>query len=242
MQAVIMAGGKGTRMRPYTNILPKPLLPIGNNSILELNIQQLSEAGIDNIIIAVGYLGQLIENVIGDGERFNLKINYSYEHEPLGTVGAIAKMKHNLEDNFIVMNGDILTDIDYKKLRNFHLQNSSDVTISTYTKKHKVRLGVLKINDYLIEDYIEKPTTNYNVSMGIYFMDKKIVNDYIIENEPLDFPNLIKHLIKYNKKCFSFKHKGLWIDLGTSQEYISLIDDLDNIKKMYPHLPIETNR
>ena len=115
---------------------------------------------------------------------------------------------------------------------------SSDVTISTYIKKHKVRLGVLKINDHLIENYIEKPTTNYNVSMGIYFMDKKIVNDYIIEDEPLDFPNLIKNLIKNNKKCFSFKHKGLWIDLGTSQEYISLIDDLDKIKKMYPQLPI----
>ena len=143
MQAIIMAGGKGTRMRPYTNILPKPLLPIGTNSILELNIKQLSDAGIDNIIIAVGYLGQLIETIIGNGDRFGLSIRYSYEHEPLGTVGAISMMRDRLEDDFYVMNGDILTDVNYSALKRFHLENNSDVTISTYIKKHKVRLGVL---------------------------------------------------------------------------------------------------
>ena len=130
-----MAGGKGTRMRPYTNILPKPLLPIGTNSIIELNIKQLSDAGIDNIIIAVGYLGQLIESIIGNGDRYGLKISYSYEDEPLGTVGAISMMKDELEDSFYVMNGDILTDINYNNLRSFHIQNNSDVTISTYIKK-----------------------------------------------------------------------------------------------------------
>ena len=241
MQAIIMAGGKGTRMRPYTNILPKPLLPIGTNSIIELNIKQLSDAGIDNIIIAVGYLGQLIESIIGNGDRYGLKISYSYEDEPLGTVGAISMMKDELEDSFYVMNGDILTDINYNNLRSFHIQNNSDVTISTYIKKHKVRLGVLKINDSNIEDYIEKPTTDYYVSMGIYYMNKNIVNDYINDGKQLDFPNLIKNLIKNDKKCISFRHDGLWIDLGTSQEYLSLIDDLENIKISYPHIPIVTN-
>ena len=200
MQAIIMAGGKGTRMRPYTNILPKPLLPIGTNSILELNIKQLSDAGIDNIIIAVGYLGQLIETIIGNGDRFGLSIRYSYEHEPLGTVGAISMMRDRLEDDFYVMNGDILTDVNYSALKRFHLENNSDVTISTYIKKHKVRLGVLQINESIVEDYIEKPTTDYCVSMGIYYMNKNIVRDYIEDEKQLDFPNLIKKLIKNDKK------------------------------------------
>ena len=241
MQAIIMAGGKGTRMRPYTNILPKPLLPIGTNSILELNIKQLSDAGIDNIIIAVGYLGQLIETIIGNGDRFGLSIRYSYEHEPLGTVGAISMMRDRLEDDFYVMNGDILTDVNYSALKRFHLENNSDVTISTYIKKHKVRLGVLQINESIVEDYIEKPTTDYCVSMGIYYMNKNIVRDYIEDEKQLDFPNLIKKLIKNDKKCISYRHDGLWIDLGTSQEYLSLIDDLEKIKVSYPHIPIVTN-
>ena len=241
MQAIIMAGGKGTRMRPYTNILPKPLLPIGTNSILELNIKQLSDAGIDNIIIAVGYLGQLIETIIGNGDRFGLSIRYSYEHEPLGTVGAISMMRDRLEDDFYVMNGDILTDVNYSALKRFHLENNSDVTIITYIKKHKVRLGVLQINESIVEDYIEKPTTDYCVSMGIYYMNKNIVRDYIEDEKQLDFPNLIKKLIKNDKKCISYRHDGLWIDLGTSQEYLSLIDDLEKIKVSYPHIPIVTN-
>ena len=116
MQAIIMAGGKGTRMRPYTNILPKPLLPLGLCSIIEINIKQLAKAGVDEIIISVGYLGELVESVLGDGTKHNVKINYSYENKPMGTVGSLYLISERLDENFIVMNGDILHNVDFKKL------------------------------------------------------------------------------------------------------------------------------
>ena len=176
MQAIIMAGGQGTRLRPYTNILPKPLLPIGNKSILDINIKQLAKSGIDNVIIAVGYLGEIIETVIGNGDKYGIKINYSYEDKPLGTVGGLALMKNLLEDQFIVMNGDILHTLDFEILFNDHINSKRHVTITTYTQKHTVRLGVLELQDKNIIEYIEKPTNEYVVSMGIY-----VLNKYIIE-------------------------------------------------------------
>ena len=238
MQAIIMAGGKGTRLRPYTNILPKPLLPIGNRSILDINIRQLASSGIDNIIIAVGYLGELIETVIGNGDKYGIKINYSYEDEPLGTVGGMALINNLLEDQFIVMNGDILHNLDFYHLHEEHLQSRSDVTITTYSQKHKVRLGVLELEDKNIVKYIEKPTNQYIVSIGIYVLNKNIIDMFVVEKEYLDFPTLINILIQQQKKINSYLHEGLWIDIGTTEEYLNLIENLDHIVKDNPLIPI----
>ena len=175
-----MAGGRGTRLRPYTNILPKPLLPLGLRSILDVNIRQLVSSGVDNIFIAVGYLGDLIENIIGNGEKYGATIKYSYEEMPLGTVGALSLICDKLEDDFIVMNGDILHNIDFKALQIQHNEDDSDVTITTFTQLHKVRLGVLKKKGDRIIEYIEKPTREYDVSMGIYVINRLIV-DYFLQ-------------------------------------------------------------
>lgn len=239
MQAIIMAGGKGTRLRPYTNILPKPLLPLGLRSILDINIRQLAISGIDNVIIAVGYLGELIENVIGNGEKYGIKIKYSYEENSLGTVGALSLIRDQLEHNFIVMNGDILHDVDFKALQLQHNGNRASVTITTYTQMHKVRLGILEKEGDRIIKYIEKPTREYNVSMGIYVIDKTIVNHYINKNEPLDFPDLINLLIRERKLIFSFHHNGLWIDLGTPEDYMNVVHRLNEIQDKYPEIPLE---
>ena len=218
-----MAGGKGTRLRPYTNILPKPLLPIGNKSILDINIKQLALSGIDNVIIAVGYLGELIETVIGNGDKYGIKINYSYEDHPLGTVGGLALMKSLLEDQFIVMNGDILHNLDFDFLFKEHIYSKKYVTITTYTQQHTVRLGVLEIQGKNIIKYIEKPTNEYVVSLGIYVLNKYIIDTFVKEKEYLDFPTLINILIHNQKKINSFMHDGLWIDIGTTEEYLNLI-------------------
>lgn len=238
MQAIIMAGGKGTRLRPYTNILPKPLLPVGNKSILDINIKQLVLSGIDNIIIAVGYLGELIESIIGNGDRYGIKITYSYEDEPLGTVGGLGLMKLLLEDRFIVMNGDILHDLDFNILFKHHISGGKDVTITTYKQHHTVRLGVLDIKNDEIRNYIEKPTNEYIVSLGIYVVEKLIVEKFVKGDKYLDFPTLINQIIKNGKKINSFMHEGLWIDIGTSEEYLNLIENLKKIKEENPMIPI----
>lgn len=240
MQAIIMAGGKGTRLRPYTNILPKPLLPIGNKSILEINIKQLVFAGIDNIILSVGYLGGLIETVIGNGDKYGIKIIYSYEDNPLGTVGGLSLVKNLLEDQFIVMNGDILHDLDFKHLFNDHIISKTDVTITTYIQQHKVRLGVLKLKGKRIIKYIEKPTNEYLVSIGMYILNKKIVDFYVKKKEYLDFPTLINILIENKMKINSYLHDGLWIDIGTTEEYLNLIENLEEIIKDNPIVPISS--
>jgi NDP-mannose synthase len=238
MQAIIMAGGKGTRLRPYTNILPKPLLPIGLRSILDINIRQLVGSGIDNIIIAVGYLGELIETVIGNGVKYGIKIHYSYEEQPLGTVGGLALIKHLLEDRFIVMNGDILHNLDFHHIVTEHISSKTDVTITTYTQQHKVGLGVLEIENMDIVNYIEKPTNEYIVSIGVYVINKCIVDTFVLEKEYLDFPTLINTLIQNKKQITSYMHNGLWIDLGTPEDYIEVIENLDDIIKKYPVIPL----
>lgn len=238
MQAIIMAGGKGTRLRPYTNILPKPLLPVGNKSILDINIKQLALSGVDNVIIAVGYLGEIIETVIGNGDKYGIKISYSYEDEPLGTVGGLGLMESLLEDRFIVMNGDILHNLDFDTLFKQHIYSKKHVTITTYSQQHTVRLGVLEIQDNDIVKYIEKPTNEYIVSLGIYVLDKYIIEMFVKEKEYLDFPTLINIIIKNQKKINSYMHDGLWIDIGTTEEYLNLLENLDKIIEENPLIPI----
>lgn len=233
-----MAGGKGTRLRPYTNILPKPLLPVGNQSILDINIRQLASSGVDNIIIAVGYLGELIEAVIGNGDKYGIKINYSYETKPLGTVGGLGLINDLLEENFIVMNGDILHDLRFGHLFKEHVYSKKNVTITTYSQQNTVRLGVIEVEDNNIIKYVEKPTTEYIVSIGIYVLNKHIINTFVSEKNYLDFPTLINILIQDSQKINSYMHNGLWIDIGTTEEYISLIENLDKIVEENPLIPI----
>ena len=235
-----MAGGKGTRLRPYTNILPKPLLPIGTKSILEINIKQLVNSGIDNIILSVGYLGGLIETVIGDGDKYGIKIIYSYEDDPLGTVGGLSLIKNLLEEQFIVMNGDILHDLDFNNLFNDHIISKTEVTITTFLQQHKVRLGVLELKGKSIIKYIEKPTKEYLVSIGMYILNKNIVDFYVKNKEYLDFPTLINILIENKMKINSYLHDGLWIDIGTTEEYLNLIENLEEIIKDNPLVPISS--
>jgi NDP-sugar pyrophosphorylase family protein len=238
MQAIIMAGGKGTRLRPYTNILPKPLLPVGNQSILDINIKQLVASGVDNIIIAVGYLGELIEAVIGNGDKYGIKINYSYESKPLGTVGGLGLINDLLEENFIVMNGDILHDLSISHLFKEHVYSKKNVTITTYLQQNTVRLGVIEVENNNIIKYVEKPTTEYIVSIGIYVLNKHIIDTFVSEKNYLDFPTLINILIQDAQKINSFMHNGLWIDIGTTEEYINLVENLDKIVEENPLIPI----
>lgn len=218
MQALILAGGKGTRLKPFTNNIPKPLVPIGDKPILEIVLNQLRESGVTEVILAVNHLANLIKAFFGDGSQMGLKISYSVEDEILGTAGPIGLI-NNLEDNFLVMNGDLLTSIDFKDLIQEHKKNQAIATIATYKKKVKIDLGVLEIdaNDLFL-DYIEKPEFSYNISTGIYVMNKS-VKKHIPMKGKYDMPELILKLNQEGEKIHCYTKKFEWLDIGRVEDY-----------------------
>jgi NDP-sugar pyrophosphorylase family protein len=229
MQAIILAGGKGTRLRPYTTILPKPLMPINDMPILEVVIRQLKNNGFTKIVMAVGYLAELLEAYFGDGSRWGVEISYSREEKPLGTAGPLT-LVDDLDDTFLMMNGDILTDLNYSELMNFHKQNNSKITIATYNKEVKIDLGILKVNDsHEIYEYIEKPTLIHQVSMGIYAIDKSMV-EMIPRDKPFDLPDLIKLSIKNKIKVLSYSFENYWRDIGRKDDYELALEEYDKEK------------
>jgi len=230
MQAVILAGGKGTRLRPYTNIIPKPLLPIGNMPILEIILKQLKGYKFKEVVITIGHLGEIIKAYFGDGKKFGLKIRYSLEEKPLGTVGAISVVD-DLDDNFLVMNGDILCNIDFSNLYNFHIKSNKKVTIVTCEKSVKLSLGVIECKDGKLIDYIEKPEYKFDVSTGIYMLSKKIV-PLIPFNRYYDFPTLIKDII-LEEDINIYRFDGYWFDIGTPEDYNQAQDSFTELKGVF---------
>lgn len=229
MQAVILAGGKGKRLAPYTTILPKPLMPIDDMPILEIVLLQLKKHGFTKIVLAVGHLAGLIQAYCGDGSRWGLNITYSMENEPLGTAGPLSLID-GLEENFLVMNGDLLTNIDYSDLMKLHLEKNALATVSMYNKDVPISLGVLKLDDSgNIIDYIEKPTLTYKVSMGIYILNRKIL-DHIETGKYLDFPVLIKQLIGENEKVVGYDFTGYWMDIGRHEDYSKVLEEFNSIR------------
>jgi NDP-sugar pyrophosphorylase family protein len=224
MRAVILAGGKGTRLAPYTTVLPKPLMPIGEMPILEIVMRQLVNYGFDDLTLAVGYLGELLMAYCGDGSKFGAKLEYSREVQPLGTAGPIALIP-NLNETFLVMNGDLLTTIDYSAMLKNHRERGVLATIACFQRDVKIDLGVIDVDaDNWVLNYIEKPTYHYEVSMGIYIFEPAILN-YIPLNRKLDLPDLMLNLLKEGQKVNVFKFDGYWLDIGRPDDYERAIDE-----------------
>ena len=214
MKAVLLAGGKGRRLKPFTTTIPKPLFPIGEKPILQLIIEQLKNFGVDEYIISLGYLGQLIKAFMGNGEKYNTDISYVTEEIPLGTAGAISLLPE-LDDDYIFMNGDILSTIDYYDAYEKHKKSNALMTICTFEKTTKSSLGVLELNiNGEVENYLEKPELKQVVSSGIYILNPKI-KDYIPQNKFFDIPDLVKSLIVKKEKINTYKIEGEWFDIGT---------------------------
>lgn len=232
MYAVILAGGKGKRLAPYTTVLPKPLMPIGDMPILEVVLRQLRYAGIRDVTIAVGHLAELLQAFFKDGDKFGLNIDYSIEDKPLGTVGPIACMDH-LDDTFLMMNGDILTNISYQDIVTYHRENRSVATIATYSRKVSIDFGIIKTNgENFLSDYIEKPSLEYNVSMGIYVFEPHI-RKYLRKGEYFDFPQLVKLLIQSGERVLSYPFNGYWLDIGRPDDYSLAIEEFDSRKSEF---------
>ncbi len=227
--AVILAGGKGTRLRPYTISMPKPLVPVGDYPILEIIIRQLAQCEFQKIIITVNHQADMIKAYFGNGEKWGVDIEYSMENKPLGTMGPLKNIE-NLPDNFIVMNGDVLTDLDYKNFLEKHIEERNLFTISGYNREHKVDYGVLHVNDSgNLSAFEEKPVLNYTVSMGVYALSKRVIK-YIPENEFYGFDNLMMDLMDKNEKVKIDIFEGYWLDIGRPSDYEKAIDDFESKK------------
>jgi NDP-sugar pyrophosphorylase family protein len=219
MKAVILAGGKGTRLKPYTTVFPKPLMPINDKPILEIVIQQLKSHGFGEIIITVGHLAELIMTFFGDGSKFRVEINYSREDKPLGTAGGLGLLKQELNETFLMMNGDVLTTLNYSDLKDYHNRNGAIATIALNKREVDIDFGVVELdNDNSIVGYTEKPKIKYLVSMGVYVLEPEILK-YIGPNEYLDFPNLIKKLISNGEIVKGYIYDGYWLDIGRPDDY-----------------------
>ncbi|MFZ4725804.1 MAG: sugar phosphate nucleotidyltransferase [Paludibacter sp.] len=228
-RAVILAGGKGTRLKPYTISLPKPLVPVGDMPILEIIIRQLAKNGFDHITITVNHMADIIRAFCGDGSKWNVKVDYSLEDKPLSTMGPL-KLINDLPENFLVMNGDVLTDLDFEMFYNDHVAAQNVFTVSAYSRDQKVDYGVLEVgNDNKLVNFVEKPTTRYNVSMGVYMANKKIL-DYIPENQLYGFDHLMLDLIKFKNPATVKVHSGYWLDIGRPDDYEKACNDFEENK------------
>jgi NDP-sugar pyrophosphorylase family protein len=231
MKVIILAGGKGTRLAPYTTVFPKPLMPIDGMPILEVIVRQLSHFRIKEMVLAVSQQSEpLLSAYFGNGSRYGVDIHYSKEEKPLGTVGPLSSIP-NLPETFLVMNGDILTTLDYQKLIKYHRQHRGMVTIAMSQKKVQLELGVMEFDRaHQLTRYIEKPTFLYSVSMGIYVFEKRVLN-WISAKKYLDFPDLIQKLVKKGQKVICYPSDDFWLDIGRHEDYEEAQEKFPEMRK-----------
>jgi NDP-sugar pyrophosphorylase family protein len=222
-QAVILAGGKGTRLAPYTATIPKPLIPIDTYPILEIILRQLKYYGIKDITLTLGHMAHLIESYFGNGKRFGLKIRTSVEKKPLGTAGPLSLLK-NISDTVVVLNGDLFTTMNFRRMITFHNRHRADATIGLYRQATRQQSGVITTDkESRITSYVEKPTTFANISMGIYIFSKKAIQ-MIPKNTHFDLPELINKLITAKKRIYGFQNTAEWLDIGRPEDYAKAIE------------------
>lgn len=217
MKAVILAGGRGSRLEPYTHVFPKPLMPLGNRPILEIVLHQLANAGVSEAIITVGHQAAKFIKMVAAAGEFDLKIRYSEEKKPLGTAGPL-KLISGLGKDFLVLNGDILTDLDFRAFMKFHQESGRLATIASYRRKLTINFGVIEPDGALVGDYLEKPQLEYLVSMGIYAFKREVL-EYISSGRRFDFPTLVHRLLKAGEAPAVYRHRGEWLDIGRPDDY-----------------------
>ena len=218
MKAVIQAGGKGTRLWPYTLVLPKPMIPVGGVPVIEILLKWLRRNGTREAYITTGYLGHLLKALCGDGKQWDLEIKYSEEPEPLGTVGALSLIRDDLDQTFLVLNGDLLTDLDLAAFTTFHRSHGGLLTIGVTTKTIKLDLGVLESDVNRVMSFREKPTLKYEVSMGIYCMEPGII-ELIPNGVPFGFDDLMHSMLGRKLPVHLFRYDGMWMDIGRPEDF-----------------------
>jgi NDP-mannose synthase len=222
-KAVILAGGRGTRLAPYTMVFPKPLMPLGETPILEVIVRQLVRCGFADITLAVGHLAQLIESYFGDGERLGVRIRYSREDTALGTAGPLAGIT-GLDDPFLVMNGDVLTTLDYGAFLDDHVESGAAASVATFQRTYTVDFGVVQTASDRVVGYVEKPTTVCRVSMGINALSPQVLKR-LQPGERLDMPDLLLQLIDAGEVVRAVPFEGRWLDIGRHDDFAAAQDE-----------------
>jgi NDP-sugar pyrophosphorylase family protein len=230
MRAIILAGGKGTRLRPYTVTFPKPLVPLGGEMpVLEIIIRQLSQQGVRHITLAVNHLANLIQAFFQDGSKWGLRIDYSLEEKPLNTIGPLTLLR-DLPENFLVMNGDVLCDLDFVAFYQAHCAAENDITVSVCRREQFVNYGVLQYGDAgRITGFVEKPRYSFEVSMGVYCVNRRII-ERLRPGEPYGFDNLMLDGLRDGLKMIARPFDGYWLDIGRPEDYETADRDFMEIK------------
>lgn len=223
----MLAGGKGTRLWPYTVVLPKPLVPIGEYPVLELILRQLRRAGFERVTLAVNHRANLIQAFFGDGSEWGLQVDYSKEETPLSTVAPL-RLIEDLPETFLLMNGDVLSDLDYGMLCRYHQASGAPFTVAAAKRRQVVDYGVLQVDPsgHTLTGFAEKPTADYDVSMGIYVVNRPIVST-IPAGRPYGFDHLMTDLLGRRERINVYRHDGYWVDIGRPDDYAQAVDDFE---------------
>lgn len=230
MRAVILAGGLGTRLAPFTAVLPKPLVPLGDMPILEVLLRRLTLFGVAHATLAVNHLASLIRAYFGDGERFGIEIDYVVEDRPLGTAGPLAGIA-GLDDSFFVVNGDLLTDLDFGALATAHRAGEAAATIALFRREIRLDFGIVELGErQRVVDYIEKPTYDHLISMGAYVMEPAVLR-HIVPGKRLDLPDLVRRLIGGGQPVAGHLHHGYWLDIGRPDDYSQAQEDFPKMRE-----------
>jgi mannose-1-phosphate guanylyltransferase len=217
VKAVVQAGGRGTRLAPYSTVLPKALMPVGDGTVIDHLLEQFAQVGVQEVAITVSKFGPLIRSYCGDGSRWDLTINYVVENEPLGTIGPLRTIADQLDGPFFVTNSDVYTDLELKDVLAFHESHRSPLTVVVTPQIVSIPYGVLKHSGGKVEDFQEKPTEQFFVSTGIYCMSPEIF-EFIPESGPFGFDQLMRALLDSETPVNAFEHTGRWIDIGRVED------------------------
>jgi NDP-sugar pyrophosphorylase family protein len=229
IRTVILAGGKGTRLRPYTMVLPKPLVPVGDMPILEIVIRQLAAQGFRHLTVAVGHLAELIQSFFGNGSKWGVTLEYSIEDQELSTIAPL-KLIRGLKGDFLVMNGDVLTDLDFRKLVEFHRSRKAALTVATCLRETMVDFGVLQVGaNHLVVGFEEKPRKVYLVSMGVYVLNQRVL-PMIPTGTPFGFDQLVPTLLGADEEVACYPHEGYWLDIGRPDDYERAVNDFEAVR------------
>ena len=227
-RAVILAGGTGSRLAPYTTVLPKPLMPVGDRPILDVIIRQRRASGVARMTIAVGYLGHLVQAVFGDGRANGTSIRYHDEHEPLGTAGPLATIP-DLGERFLMLNGDVLTTLDFGELVRAHTDAGNALTIATHERVVPIDYGVLRVDGTRVVGYDEKPSLSYTVSMGVYVLEPEACT-HVPRDRAFDFPELVLALLEAGRPVGTFPYSGYWLDIGRKDDHERALAEFDSLR------------
>ncbi len=219
-QAVIMAGGKGTRLHPYSALFPKPLMPLGDKPVMELLLRRLKAAGVQEVILAVNHLRHLIQAYFGDGSELGIRIRYAGEEKPLGTAGALGNILDQLDDTFFLTNGDLLTTMNLGRMALTHVSEGADASIGIYERENKIDFGLIEFDDSMrLCSYREKPTSKYYVSMGVYILQREAIRPHVANVDYLDMPSLLLKIHANKGSVICFHDDCVWLDIGRPDDF-----------------------